>query len=98
MLAARLRERRVESKGAIQTRALALGGSRRVADPAYLPGLRGAVTATVEYALIAVEVGERRAPGLPSALLAQARLAARNGVALDTVLRRCIAGKALLDD
>ncbi|MET0557347.1 MAG: helix-turn-helix domain-containing protein [Solirubrobacterales bacterium] len=98
LLAARLRERRVELEGAIQTRAFALGDPHRVVDPAYLPGLRSAVTATVEYALTAVEVGERRAPGLPPALLAQARLAGRNGIALETVLRRCIAGNSLLDD
>ena len=38
------------------------------------------------------------APGIPPALLAEARLAARAGVALDTVLRRYVSGDALLGD
>ena len=45
-----------------------------------------------------LEVGERRAPAVPPALLAQARLDARDGVPLDTVLRRYFAGNALFGD
>lgn len=97
-LASRLRERLPELEAAIATRAYAIEDPRTVADPAYLGGLHGALVAGVEHGLVALEVGERRAPGVPPALLAQARLAARDGVALDTVLRRCIAGNALLDD
>jgi hypothetical protein len=42
--------------------------------------------------------GEQSAPPVPDILLAQARLAARSGVSLDTVLRRYFAGHTLLDD
>ncbi len=45
-----------------------------------------------------LEVGERRAPVVPSVLLAHARLDARDGVPLDTVLRRYFAGSALFGD
>ena len=97
-LAARLRERRDELEAAVATRIYAIDDPREVIDPGYLRGLHAALVATVDYAVTSIEVGERRAPEPPSALLAQVRLAARNGVALDTVLRRCLAGNALLDD
>jgi hypothetical protein len=96
-LAARLRERRDELEAAVATRIYAIDDPREVNDPGYLRGLHAALVATVEYALTAIEVGERRAPDPPSILLAQVRLA-RNGVALDTVLRRCLVGNALLDE
>jgi hypothetical protein len=98
LLAARLRERLAGLEAAIATRVYSIEDPRGVADPAYLQGLHAALAAAAEYAVVAVELGDRRAPGPPSALLAQARLAAGNGVALDTVLRRCLAGNALLDD
>jgi len=67
-------------------------------DPTYVEGLRAAVTAAVDYGLAAIELGEERSPPPPPILLAQARLAARAGVGLDTVLRRYFAGHALLGD
>lgn len=57
-----------------------------------------AVAAGVEYGLEGIEHGEASAPAVPEALLAQARLAARSGVSLDTVLRRYFAGHVLIDD
>lgn len=74
-----------------------------VADPSHLDrtyaeGLRAAITAAVEYGLAVVEAGEERSPLPPPILLAQARLAARHGIGLDTVLRRYFAGHALLGD
>jgi hypothetical protein len=98
LLAARLRERLTGLEAAIATRVYSIEDPRGVADPAYLQGLHAALAATVEYVVLALELGDRRAPSLPPALLAQVRLAARSGVALDTVLRRCLAGNALLDD
>ena len=50
------------------------------------------------YRLTVLEVGERRAPAVPPVLIAQARLDARDGVSLDTVLRRYFAGNALFGD
>src|SRR6186997_1558051 len=98
LLAARLRERLPELQGAIATRVYAISDPRTVADPAYLEGLNDAVAAAVEYRLAVLEAGERNAPPLPTVLLAQARLDARDGVPLDTVLRRYFAGNALFGD
>jgi hypothetical protein len=97
-LVARLRERLPELEATLATRVSAISDPREVADPAYLPSLRAALTTALDYGLAAIELGERRAPGVPPALLAEARLAARAGVALDTVLRRYFAGNALLGD
>jgi len=69
-----------------------------VADPGYATGLRAAVSAAVSYVLDALAEGVERLAPLPAELLAQARAAARNGVPLDTVLRRYIAGHRLLDE
>jgi hypothetical protein len=68
-----------------------------VRDPGYLVGLRGAVSAALAYGIAAIGHHERLGP-VPDELLLQARLAARSGVSLDTVLRRYIAGHALLAD
>jgi len=97
-LASCLRGRLPELEASIATRVYAISDPREVADPTYLHSLHGALTAALEYALAVIELGERRAPGVPPALLAEARLAARAGVALDTVLRRYCAGNALLGD
>jgi hypothetical protein len=85
-------------EAAVATRAYAISDPREVTDPSYLHSLHGAFTAALEYAIAAIELDERRAPGIPPALLSEARLAARAGVALDTVLRRYFAGNALLGD
>ncbi|HKO37459.1 MAG TPA: helix-turn-helix domain-containing protein, partial [Solirubrobacterales bacterium] len=63
-----------------------------------LQGLKGALAAAVEHRLAVLESGERQAPPVPAALLAQARLDARDGVPLETVLRRYFAGNTLLGD
>lgn len=97
-LTARLRERLPELEGAVATRIYAISDPREVADPGYLQGLNEAVAAAVEYRLGVLEGGERQAPDVPAVLLAQARLDARDGVPLDTVLRRYFAGNALFGD
>ena len=97
-LHARLQERRPEIEAAVITRVTAIAEGPEALDPAYAEGLRGAIAASVEHCLAAVELGEERTPPAPAALLAQARLAARSGVSLDTVLRRCVAGHALISD
>jgi hypothetical protein len=97
-LASRLRERLPEIQAAIATRVYAISNPHDVADPAYLQGLDAAVAAAIEHRLAVLEDGERRAPVVPPALLAQARLDARDGVSLDTVLRRYFAGNALFGD
>lgn len=97
-LAARLRERLPELQGAVATRVYSISDPRNVADPSYLQGLNGAMAAAIEYRLAVLEAGERQAPPIPTALLAHARLDARDGVSLDTVLRRYFAGNVLFGD
>lgn len=97
-LAARLRERLPEIQEAVATRVYSISDPREVSDPAYVEGLNGALAAAVRHRLEVLESGERQAPPVPPALLAQARLDARDGIPLDTVLRRYFAGNALLGD
>jgi hypothetical protein len=97
-LASRLRDRLPEIQAAVATRVYAISDPHDVADPAYPQGLDAALAAAIEHRLVVLEVGERRAPAVPPVLLAQARLDARDGVALDTVLRRYFAGNALFGD
>jgi hypothetical protein len=97
-LGARLRERLPEIQEAVATRVYSISDPREVADPGYLQGLKGALAAAVEHRVEVLEGGERQAPPVPAALLAQARLDARDGVPLDTVLRRYFAGNALVGD
>jgi PucR-like helix-turn-helix protein/diguanylate cyclase with GGDEF domain len=64
----------------------------------YLRGLREAVIRGVEYGIEMLEVGGRPSPEIPIAVIAQARLAAREGVTLELVVRKYLAGKRLLTD
>jgi PucR C-terminal helix-turn-helix domain/GGDEF-like domain len=98
VLAQRLRDRLPELRSAVATRVYAISDPHEVADPAYLEGLNAALAAAVDYRLAVLEVGERRAPAVPEVLLAQARLDARDGIALETVLRRYFAGNSLVGD
>jgi len=93
-----LRGRRAEIEQATRTRIFAVSVLPRAGGPEYAEGLRSAVSAGIDYGLEGIERGEERAPPVPEVLLAQARLAARSGVSLDTVLRRYFAGHTLLED
>lgn len=97
-LLARLRARREEIEQATLTRVHGVSEPAETADPEYVEGLRSAVAAAVDYGLAALERGDSHSPQIPTALLSQARLAARSGVSLDTVLRRYFAGFTLLGD
>jgi hypothetical protein len=90
-----LRERREEIVGIAVARIFAISESAEEGDLRYSEGLRAAVEAAVDYGLAVIE--GRPDAGVPVALLAQARLAARNGVSLDTILRRYFAGYSLLE-
>jgi diguanylate cyclase with GGDEF domain/PucR-like helix-turn-helix protein len=72
--------------------------SSEILDPEYAEGLRATVGAALDYGFAGIECGRDQSPPLPTVALAQARLAARNGVSLDTVLRRYFAGYTLLGD
>jgi len=95
-LAGRLRNSCDEIEATTVTRVYAISEPRETADPEYLQGLRASLRVAIDYAIEAIERGEERAPAVPVALLAQARMAARNGVSMETVLRRYFAGYNLL--
>lgn len=97
-LSTRLWERRNEIKQATMVRVHGVCDFSVASEPEYAEGLRSAVSAALDYGLDAIELGERRSHSVPPALLMQARLAARSGVPLDTVLRRYGAGYTLLND
>lgn len=98
VLVARLGERRAEIEAGILTRIESDEGPMEAADPEYAAGLRGAIPTALQYCLTEIENAEANPPPVPTALLSQARVAARNGVGLDTVLRRYFAGYTLLGD
>jgi PucR C-terminal helix-turn-helix domain/GGDEF-like domain len=96
---ARVYSRRVEIERAILRRVREIvSDSPHLEDPEYVFGLRTAIVSIVEYALMGVERGEEWSGPIPSAAIAQARRAARGRTRLDTVLRRYIAGYALVWD
>lgn len=97
-LAASLRAHREEVVGAALARTYSITDARAVADPEYAAGLRAAVDSALEFAIAAIEHGQRSPPPIPDPLLAQVRRAARNGIALDTVLRRYLAGYTIFLD
>src|SRR5260221_8332468 len=94
----RLRERRSEIEQATLTRIYSVADSSESSDPEYTEGLRAAVAAAIDYGIAAVERSEANPAPIPVVLLSQARLAARHGVKLETVLRRYLAGYTLLGD
>jgi hypothetical protein len=97
-LRTRLEGRRPEIEQTLLARVYGIADPGEVDDLAYLEGLRSATSAAVDYGFATIESSQERPPPIPPALLAQARLAARSGVGLDTVLRRYTAGHALLVD
>jgi len=95
----RLYSRRAELERAILSRVREIVPDRsHLEDAEYAVGLRAAIGSIVEYALVGAGQGEEWSGPIPSAAIAQAQLAARIGISLDTVLRRYIAGYALVCD
>jgi hypothetical protein len=66
-------------------------------DPEYALGLRSSVSVALDFGIESFESSELSAPPVPTQLYAQARLAARNGVDLPTVLQRYFDGYTLLE-
>lgn len=91
-----LRARRSELETAIVVRVRAIADLTETADPAYLVGFGPAVSAALDYGFSGLASGD--IPSVPVALLGQARLAARNDVSLDTVLRRYCVGNSVFSD
>jgi hypothetical protein len=97
-VAIRLRECRAEIEQAVLARAAALLESTRDLDPEFLEGQREAAGAAVDYGIRAIEIGEERLREVPAVFHSQARLTARSGVSVDTMMRRYFAGYVLLGD
>jgi hypothetical protein len=97
-LLARLRKRRPEIEQAILTRVYSIADPTEAGDPAYTAGLKTAVSAALSYGLGGIEAGEAEPGPIPAELFVQARYAVRNGVSLETVIRRYFAGHTLLTD
>ncbi len=95
-LAERLRTRHSEIEQAVFAHARAVSDLAGGEDAEYVVGLRGAVAAALDYVLEGIELGEGSFEPIPSAVVAQAHRAARNGVDLETVLLRCAAGQRVL--
>jgi hypothetical protein len=98
VLAAGLRTKRREINDAAGAQVKGILAERQISDPEYADGLRAAISAALDFGLAVIEEGHREIPPIPAPLLAQARLAARNGLELGTVLRRYFAGYSLFDD
>lgn len=67
-------------------------------SPDYTARLRSAVAAAIDYGIAALRHRDVRPAPVPAELISQARRAANTGLPLDIVLRRYIAGQALLED
>jgi AcrR family transcriptional regulator len=94
----RLRVRRSEIDEAIFTRVSNRWFDQTGSgDPEYVAGLRAAGVAALDYVFVGIECSGESLQLVPAAVLAQARRAARTGVGLDTVLRRYLAGYAVLE-
>ena len=90
-LADRLRARRPEIEEALMARVRRVGDPPVAPDPEYPAGLSVAVASALDYCLDAL-VSEPGAAPIPAAILQQSRVAARNGVGAESVLRQCSAG------
>jgi hypothetical protein len=97
-LAERLRDRRGEIAEAAWNRVLSIEAPPAGVDHGYLDGLRNAVVGAIDYGIDAAEQGCIPGNDVPAVLRSQARLAARSGVSLDTVLRRYLTGYTLFSE
>lgn len=97
-IAERLRNRRPEIERAMLARVYAVADADQVSNPEYAEGLRATVSAALDYGIEALDRSPGDPPPMPGIILTQARLAARHGVQLATVLRRYLAGHTLLGD
>ena len=98
VLVRRLRARRTEIDEAIFARISDQWFDRTGSeDPDYVAGLRAAGVAALDYVLVGIERSGESLEAVPVAALEQARRAARAGVGLETVLRRYLAGYAVVE-
>lgn len=93
----RLRERATDLEQAVVVRIRAAAPADEHAESEYLHGLRAAIRAAIDFSFDSIEAGDRETP-IPTDLLLQARLAARHGVPVGTMLRRYTLGSNQLND
>jgi hypothetical protein len=96
-IAVSLRSRREEIGQMVVARAHAIDAPGLDVDAEYLEGLRLAIEAAIDDTIEALGGGAGSLP-VPAPILSQARLAARRRVPLETMLRRYLAGHAILGD
>jgi hypothetical protein len=95
----RLLQRRPQIEEAIFARVRAIEDSTGASGRRYAAGLQPTISAGLEYGLASVELArEDKTPEIPAQILVQARLAARAGVSMDTVLRRYCGANTLFFD
>jgi PucR C-terminal helix-turn-helix domain/GGDEF-like domain len=97
-LVGRLSAQRPEIEQAILGRIRRSSEPAGVEDPAYIAGLQSAVAASLSYGFEAIKNGGNWIGPIPSETGAQARRAARDGVRLDTIMRRYAAGNKALEE
>ncbi|MDX6600877.1 MAG: hypothetical protein QOF13_79 [Solirubrobacterales bacterium] len=97
-ICARLEARRDEIERDLLNRIKSVADSAGITDPEYVDGLPRAVTAGLTYGLDAIKCSELHMRPIPAVLLSQARLAARNGLPVDAVVRRYAACDTLVKD
>jgi hypothetical protein len=96
--ALRVRGQRIQED--LLVRIYGIADPTQVGEHEYVVGLRASAAAGIAYAFDAMEAAAAGAesPEVPSQLLVQAQLAARNEVSLDTVLRRYFSGNTIITD
>lgn len=95
-LVQRLEAQRHQLVHAAIERLRAVPGPRIAEDDAdCLESLRSAMSAGLDVYIACIRTGRRWAGPLPAPIVAQARRAARSGITLETILRRCAAASAL---
>ena len=97
-LAGRLRARCHEIEKVVMARMHHLTDPIAGFDSAYAAELRSAVAAAVRYSVEGIEKGAEWSVPVPPTVVRQARLAAREGVSLDLVLRRYATGNKALEE
>ncbi|HXR61391.1 MAG TPA: hypothetical protein VN732_08700, partial [Solirubrobacterales bacterium] len=97
-IARRLEIRRREVQDAVWGRLQGLHEEEREDAFPFAHGLRTAVTVAIDFALEALRRPEDKPPSTPPVLLDEARLAAREAVTLEAILRRYVAGYGVFCD
>jgi sugar diacid utilization regulator len=95
-LALRLRRREAEAEERAFLAIKSLPGTPWSQPQSYVFGLRAAISEAIDFVLASID--RREAPTEPTAVLGQAKRAARAEVSLDTVLRRVAAGERILGE